>query len=472
MKRELLNEEEIKGKFQSDKQFFSILHSYQASLLSSGGIDYDDILVYAHRILLEQPWCARIYRAKYKHICIDEAQDLNKAQYEFIRALSGEEIQSILMVGDPNQMIYGFNGSSHYFVCERFVKDYQPSRFELKENFRSSKRVIQLANKLKPGSQIESEFALDGRLECEALENEQEEALWVCRKIRDLLTEKTAPEIEGDISLEKMVVIARNRFVFTCLEEEMRKQGIPFSLKKSERYVEPSSTFGQVLDLGIRVRLNSKDWVDGKKLCNVLSIPYPNEWGAEDLLESLAEEARESDIPFPHIQSCLLTTLQNLDVEDPKLPKLCRDFQKLLEDQKLTDFPEELERSLQELKEFEKCWVTFKQKGLGISLSSFRNAIALGQLSDDYNPSDITLSTVHTMKGLEKDIVFLVGMCEGVFPDYRATDEQSVHEEQNNAFVAITRSRRWLYISYPRQRKMPWGDVRTQRASRFIDFGA
>jgi DNA helicase-2/ATP-dependent DNA helicase PcrA len=72
------------------------------------------------------------------------------------------------------------------------------------------------------------------------------------------------------------------------------------------------------------------------------------------------------------------------------------------------------------------------------------------------------------MKGLEKDIVFLMGMCEGVFPDYRATSKRELDEERNNAFVAVTRSRRWLYITYPLHRKMPWGDTKTQRPSRFI----
>ena len=80
----------------------------------------------------------------------------------------------------------------------------------------------------------------------------------------------------------------------------------------------------------------------------------------------------------------------------------------------------------------------------------------------------LTLSTVHTMKGLEKDIVFLMGMCEGVFPDYRAKTKNEIDEERNNAFVAVTRAKRWLYISYPKQRLMPWGDIRFQQQSRFV----
>jgi DNA helicase-2/ATP-dependent DNA helicase PcrA len=122
----------------------------------------------------------------------------------------------------------------------------------------------------------------------------------------------------------------------------------------------------------------------------------------------------------------------------------------------------------EELTAFRNCWTVFKRKGLGESLLSFRNAMALGQLADDPNPHALTLSTVHTMKGLEKDIVFLTSMCEGVFPDYRANTKKEIDEERNSAFVAVTRARRWIFITFPQQRKMPWGDVRTQSPSRFL----
>lgn len=470
VKRELLNEEEVKKKYLSDENFWLIFQAYQEALLESGGIDFDDILVYAHRILLEQPWCGQVYRAKYKHVCVDEAQDLNKAQYEFIKSLCGDQIKSVMMVGDPNQMIYGFNGSSHDYLCQQFVKDFDPDKFELKENYRSSKAVIRLANKLKPGSLVESDFAFDGRSHIEALQDDETEALWIYNKINELLQEKMNPEIEGEISLNNMVVIARNRFVFQILEKCLQEKHIPYSLKKGEHQVEPSSTFGKVFDLAIRLRLNPKDWVDGKKLCAVLKIDNPDAWGGEKLLEEFANDALNSDIPFPKIQADLLKAIQNLNLDQPNIPKLCSDFKTSFETlgSDSQDVNGELERSLQELQDIRMCWTTFRRKGLGESLSSFRNAMALGQLTEDYNPFGLTLSTVHTMKGLEKDIVFLMGMCEGVFPDYRARTKHEIEEECNNAFVAVTRSKRWIYITYPQQRKMPWGDTKAQSPSRFI----
>ncbi len=471
VKRELLSEEEIKAKYVSNESFWNIFQEYQGALVRSGGLDFDDILVYAHRILMRQPWCAQIYRAKYKHLCVDEAQDLNKAQYEFIKALCGDQLKSVMMVGDPNQMIYGFNGSSSDYLCKFFLQDFSAQVFKLEENYRSSKSVIRLANKLKPGSQVEADFVLDGQCEIHPCQNEEEEAVWIFDKVNQLLAQKTNSEIEGDISLANMVVIARNRFVFLKLEQVLSEKGIPYSLKKSERQAEPSSLFGRVLDLAIRIRLNPKDWIDGKKLCTALKIAVPSSWGNDNLLRDMAAAVRQSDILFPNIQAELLEAIQALDIEQPNIPKLYDHFNaiiKKLNDTHLSKEDNELERSLQELDDFRKCWTTFKRKGLGESLMSFRNAIALGQVTEDYDPTGLTLSTVHTMKGLEKDIVFLMGMCEGVFPDYRANTKKELEEELNSAFVAITRAKRWIFVSYPFQRVMPWGSPKLQTVSRFV----
>ncbi len=472
VKRGLLDEEEIKDKYSADPNFWKTYTAYQEALLQSGGIDFDDILVYAHKVLLDQPWCGDIYRTKYKHICVDEAQDLNKAQYEFVKILCGDTNRSLFMVGDPNQMIYGFNGSSHKYLCDSFVRDFSPIKFSLNQNFRSSRAVIELANKLKPGSQDVASFALQGRREILELGDEEREADWVLNNIKDFTAMRHHPDIEGEITMDKIVVIGRNRFVFGALELKLRENNIPFSLKRGERLVEPGSTFGRVLDLAIRLRLNPKDWVDGKKLCATLKISLPEKWGDEQILLDFSRRSSIADIPFPDLQSKLLEYISTIDLDEPNFLKLFARFRDLLENlgpKETSERDEEVELSLRELGEFQRSWETFKRKGLGSTLSAFRNAVALGQLSDDFSSDGLTLSTVHTMKGLEKDIVFLIGMCEGVFPDYRAKSASEIDEERNNAFVAVTRARRWVFITYPKFRKMPWGDTKFQYPSRFIN---
>ena len=472
IKRELLLEEDIEERFPENPSIWKIFQDYQNALLNSGGIDYDDILVYAHRLLLNHDWIADIYRAKYKNLCVDEAQDLNLVQYEFIKAFCGESIKSVMMVGDPDQMIYGFNGSSSEYLCENFVRDFSASKYELKENYRSTKQVIKVANKLKPKSQKEHEYALEGIVHIESLADEIEEANWIVSLIKGIVELRQHEEIEGDISLEHMVVIARNRFVFSSLEKALTKNSIPFSLRKGERKPEPASFFGKVLDYGIRIKLNPKDWVDGKKLCSLLRLEAPKEWINANILEEWSKNVASSDLLFPDLYSDLLRAIYQLDSDEPNIRKFAKTFRDKLSEQAELEANDdkklELERSIAELDDFTSSWTRFKQKGLGDSLQSFRNALALGQLSEDALPNGLTLSTVHTMKGLEKDIVFIMTMCEGVFPDYRANTKKEIDEERNNAFVAVTRAKRWLYISYPKQRTMPWGDKKFQTESRFF----
>lgn len=472
IKRELFTESDVTEKYPNNN-IWKVFQDYQSSLVNSGGIDYDDILVYAHKILLTHNWIAQIYRSQYKHICIDEAQDLNKAQYEFIKALCGDVIQSIFMVGDPNQMIYGFNGSSKEYLCTYFLEDFTPFQFELRENYRSAKAIIRAANKLKPNSQAELDYALEGGVKIVSADTEEAEAEWITSTVKLLLELKTHPEIEGDISLDKMVVIARNRFVFNKLEACLKQNNINFSMRKGERQLEPTTIFGRILDYSIRIKLNPKDWVDGKKLCSLLGIIAPTSW-SNGVLNILANQTKKLDRENAELYSELMSSINNLDVDEPNIRKFVRLFEeKLTSLISQADAPsegksEEIKLSLDELNEFSRAWTLFKRKGLGGSLVAFRNALALGQLTENSLENGVLLSTVHTMKGLEKDIVFLMGMCEGVFPDYRANSIKEIDEERNNAFVAVTRAKRWLYVTYPKQRMMPWKDLKFQQKSRFV----
>lgn len=476
IKRELLIEQtEIEEKYPNEPRFYDIYQDYQQALANSGGIDFNDILFYAYRILNEHSNIARTYQVQYKHVCVDEAQDLNKAQYELIKVFCGEKIKSILMVGDPNQMIYGFNGSKDYFEKD-FVNDFIPQTFSLKENYRSTKAVIDIANKIKPNSQINHEMAFQGWAGIQPCINEEVEANWVIKNLKQLNEHKIHEEIEGEITLDKIVIIGRNKFVFNQLEAKLKEHNIPYFFNKGERQAEPESLFGKILDYAIRLKLNPKDWIDGKKLCSILKVKQPKQWNDQNLLEVWADTVKASSLPLADIQSFLLNEIHNLNQEEPNIRKFCKTLEAKLNEHKTKELPEadknktelELALSLQELTMFLKRWTSFKSKGLGSTLKAFRNAMTLGKLDTDVQGKGLTLSTVHTMKGLEKDIVFLIGMCDGVFPDYRASSKKDLNEEQNNAFVAVTRARRWLYISYPQNRMMPWGSSKYHNISRFI----
>ena len=487
IKRNLMTSAEIKKEY--GEKVLYVFQNYHKELKTSGGIDFDDILVYAHRILIEQPGCVRIYGTKYRYIFVDEAQDLNKAQYELIKALSGYKNQTVMMVGDPDQMIYGFNGSSKNYLCQNFIQDFSPLTFKLKKNYRSSKIVVRLANKLKPNSQVESDFALKGKYKIKDLDDETLEAEWILQKIKEILNTQNHPDIEGPISLNNMVVIARNRFVFQELEKTLKKDKINYWFKKSKPLLEPESRIGKVLDLSLRLKLNPRDWISGKKLYSLLAVSFPNQWPEGLSVTTLVESLDPSSISFIDLIKKTLRGIENLDIENPNMLKLFssinKDIQKELNllknnhsatnsiaEKKWESLLQELEIFKKDMDELKKYWRLFRLKKSETSLLAFKNSLSLGELipkdTESMHAPALILSTVHTMKGLEKDIVFLIGMCEGVFPDYRAKSLHEIEEEKNNAFVAVTRSRRWIYITYPKNRKMPWGDIKSQQESRFV----
>ena len=257
----------------------------------------------------------------------------------------------------------------------------------------------------------------------------------------------------------------------------MSKNNLSYYFKKSERNVENLSRFGKVLNYAINIKLNPKNWIDAQKLFNTLSIEIGKiEIGKKDefLLDDFIQKITIENIEQALFKE-LLSKVNELNPSEPNIPKLVKDMIIYLgsmandSNNEMSKQDEYLISNSNELESLNRKWTKFKRKGLGNSLSAFKNAISLGKLNDDSNEQGITLSTVHTMKGLEKDIVFLIGMCEGIFPYYLATTPDEIEEEKNNAFVAITRAKRWLFISYPKTRKMPWGDVKTQRKSRFLD---
>ena len=472
IKREMLSEDDVSERFLEHPDIWRIFTDYQLALLNSRGIDYDDILRYAHRILVTQPWIGDIYRAKYSHICVDEAQDLNLIQYEFVKALAGPDDRNVMMVGDQDQMIYGFNGSDSKFLCESFVADFNPKTFRLTENYRSSKAVVRAANGLRPGAQTESKYALEGIAQSAVFGSEDEEADWIVRSIQNFLSVGSHIEIEGAISLENMVVIARNRFVFSKLEAVLKERNVAFNMRVGEREKLPVSFFGQVLDSSIRLKLNPSDWVDGKKLCSLLGISPPSEWGGDNILSRLRDDYATLEVEQNAVINLLLQKVEELEFENPNVLKFEQIFEAKIRELALNEDDEEkkleFDRSLAELQEFSERWTLFRRLGLGSTLGAFRNAAALGKLGSEVNEGGLTLSTVHTMKGLEKDIVFLMGFSEGTFPDYRANTTSKIEEERNTAFVAVTRARRWLYVTYPRSRMMPWGSPRHQDPSRFL----
>jgi len=158
---------------QLEAPFPKIYQRYNEVLLSQNAMDFDDIMFFAYRVLAENLDVVKLYNSVYRYVCVDEAQDLNAAQYRLIQALCGSDFRNIMMVGDENQSIYAFNGSSSKYMSELFVHDFNPMIYSLSENFRSAKQIIQFANSLTENNEDVAKYFYEGEGSVKAFDNEE-----------------------------------------------------------------------------------------------------------------------------------------------------------------------------------------------------------------------------------------------------------------------------------------------------------
>ena len=453
-----------------------VYREYSERLAGQGAIDFDDILLLAYRILTERPQVARLYNRTYKYICVDEAQDLNEAQYSLIRILAGDN-GNVLMVGDPNQAIYGFNGSDRSFMLESFTRDFQVKTFEMRENYRSTKAVIRAANELFPESMDEARAPLRGLCEVWRLETEDEEASWVVDKIEELLVMRHHPEIDGDISLNRMVVLARNRYVFMPLEKKLEEKKIAFYLRRTGSVWEMESDIGRVFDLGLRILVNPMDRLHRGQLGEILGIICTHEGDSTSGLDQLCSMGERITPTRRNEFDILLKawTMADDDVNHfPQALACIRDYAAQTAERPGEAAAAESALLMQDMTYLSDTWRRYAQENPmdRRSLGHFRNQMAMGLASPQAKENGLALATVHSVKGLEFDIVFIMGMVEGTFPDYRAVriGGKALEEEKNEAFVAMTRAKRFLFMTWPQMKFMPWDQsIRAiQRMSRFL----
>ncbi len=455
VKRELIADSELE-QHTDDENIVLLYQNYQDILRTQNAIDFDDLLLLAYSLLVNYPKTAALYRRSFFAICIDEAQDLNNAQYQFLLALANGEFTNIMMVGDPNQSIFHFNGSSPDYMDKQFVDDFSPSVVELKENYRSSQAILSAAKKIIPDVENFAETVKAGVFEINALNDEDDEARWIINKITSLVSLKVHEDIEGDISYEKIAVLARNKYVFNKLEAQLEESNLPFYFKMTPGTIRFESDLMKTFDLGLRVRLNPQDILHKQRLLSRLKIESNN----LDLV---------SVTPLILDQSMkgIITLVSELNDDGSNLK---RSFESLKDNINIED-ENEKNMIFNDINELLKHWHNYANKTDNKSLHQFKNSMALGQTHPLAQHSGITLSTVHTMKGQEFDIVFIMGMDDETFPDYRAVRNGGIEmkQEKNNLYVAFTRAKRFLYVTYPKKRIMPWGDYKMRRLSRFLE---
>lgn len=434
-----------------------LIDAYDAEMRACNAYDFDDLLLLVYRLLTENPKLGDFYRKLYRFILVDEAQDLNEAQYAVLSALCGPTYQNLMLVGDDKQSIYGFNRSSPEYM-ERFQREFDAKIIELTQNFRSSQAVVAAAKAIDPNYRVEGQLPVSGALALVVGENEEDEARQIIEKMNKLFRHGH-PDVEGAIGPSTCAILGRNRFVLLAIERELKSQKISYYKRLTSNHENESETLEDFV-LALRVLVNPRDRLHFTALAKRWSVDAP--MSPTNAIDELSRMADSSGLQA----KAVVDALKLIEKRPPRV-----DMMAALDS--LTQYADVLNEAerlaiYEDVAVLRQEWDQFLKTDGPRSVGSFLSSKALGS-TQRASKEGVALLTVHSSKGLEFDVVFVAGMAEGTFPDYRALNKsKELQEESRNAFVAVTRSKRLLCLSYPRQKMMPWGDFRTQLPSRYL----
>lgn len=452
-----------------------VFDEYQKELKYNNLLDFDDLILLTVQLFKENLEVLSHYREKWKYISVDEYQDTNAIQYEFIRLLN-ETNNNLCVIGDSDQSIYAFRGA-----CVDFFNNFEEhfegvKRFMLEQNYRSDNAIISDSNNLIKHNKNRIEKVMwtsnpEGekpKISC--FENEQHEAGFVANEIIRLN--------RLGIPYSKMAVLFRLNSLSKSFEIKFRKQKIPFVLVKGLEFLDRE----EIKDIFAYLRLlhNPQDSISllriinkpargiGKKTLEKLQEYAKNEGMA--LIDVLAKIEQVPDISSKVAEKLTLfyEIYELLSYEQPQM-KLSAFLEILLEKTKYSQVLEKNPSKQKNVEELRKIVRQYDSKKDSLRLLLEDTVLNSVDDSGDSQVKAVSLMTVHSAKGLEFDAVFVVGLENKIFPDHRAMeDEKKLEEERNLMYVAMTRAGKRLYLLYVKRRNLK-GKVFYNEKSRFLE---
>ena len=452
-----------------EKVMQKVYEKYEEKLKKNNSVDFDDLLLLPIKLFKENPSVLQKYQELYQYILIDEYQDTNEAQYILSKLISAKN-RKITCVGDDSQSIYSFRGANYKNILN-FEKDYKDAKtILLEENYRSTSTILDAANQvIKNNTQRKDKNLWTSRGKGEKIKyyrayNEKDEAQYVIRKIKELRNK--------EVEYKDIAVLYRTNAQSRVLEEEMLKENMPYRVIGSFYFYSRK----EIKDLIAYLRLihNSKDNVSLLRVINT-----PKRGIGLRTIENLTEKADAEETSIYEAISSgkelefkkMLEQLKSLS-EELTLTELidkvldASGMRQELESEKTL----EAEVRLENLEEFKSITKSFEEREGLISLEDFLLEISLISDVEEYkdDPNRISLMTVHSVKGLEFNHVFVVGMEEGIFPHMNSLMETSeLEEERRLCYVAITRAKDDLHLINARRRTL-FGKEQINPVSRFI----
>ena len=471
IKNEMLTDAEVEKFFQSEmeKIAYEIYKEYNIKLKKNNSVDFDDLLRIPVLLFQNHPDILEFYQNKHQYILIDEYQDTNEVQYKLVKLLS-KKYQNLFVVGDPDQSIYQFRGANYKNILN-FERDYPNTVvIPLEDNYRSTKMILDAANSVIKNNKERKEKNLrshhgDGvKTKFMVGYDEKHEISLVIEEIKKLL--------EQGYKKRNIAIFYRTNAQSRVIEEQFLKANIPYKVVGSYYFYSRK----EIKDLicYLRLILNQNDDISLRRVINV-----PKRGIGPTSVNKLEQKSiEENKSMFDAITSGKELEFKNLildikkESESLSLTELvdCVLEKSGMKKELETDPSLESELRLDNLMEFKSITATYEDTTGSVDLGDFLEEISLiADISEHKNDDDVvTLMTLHSAKGLEFPVVFLVGMEEGIFPHQNSfTEEGGLEEERRLCYVGITRAEEKLYLTCARSRMM-YGRTNRNPMSRFI----
>jgi DNA helicase-2/ATP-dependent DNA helicase PcrA len=485
-----------------DKVIAEVYQEYQNNLATNNALDFDDLLLTTVKLFEQNESILGYWHTKFRHILVDEYQDTNQIQYRLISLLATNnepihqglnwENRSLFVVGDADQSIYSFR-LADFTILLNFQQDFGDglpdddtlTMIKLEENYRSRENILEAANKLieNNSQRIEKKLiATRGSGEeiyLHKADNERDEAYFIVKQIKLLMREN--PEL----NYGNFAVLYRTNAQSRAIEEELIKTDISYNIIGGMKFYERKEIKDAIAYL--RVIANPDDTVSLLRIINT-----PARGIGKKTIDSLITASQELNVPLWEIISDE-TSVNTLAGRASKslniftsIIKFCQenvaempaiDIIKYIMDnsgyiqelkEKGTD---EAENRLENINELYNAILQISEDNDDYSLENFLASASLSSDTDDLKEGEqrVSLMTLHSAKGLEFPIVFMVGLEQGLLPHSRSLrDPLSLEEERRLCYVGITRAQEQLFLSYATERFI-WGSREMSIISQFID---
>jgi len=463
----------------------NVYSAYQKRLKANNSLDFDDLIMTTIQLFKDVPEVLEFYQTKFRYIHVDEYQDTNKAQYMLCRMLADSH-HNICVVGDSDQSIYRWRGADISNILN-FEEDYPEAKtILLEQNYRSTANILNAANaviKMNTGRKPKKLWTDQGEGEPITVyqaDSEHDEGYFVTNEIRQ--------NVRNGRKYADHAILYRTNAQSRVIEEILIKSDIPYQIVGGIKFYDRK----EIKDLLAYLRLvsNPDDDISLERIINV-----PKRGIGDTTLAKLAAEAARRGTSIHGV----LADLDGLDI-NARTRNTLTDFRELIDNLarmtdylsvteltekmlEFTDYRGELKREntlesqarLENIDEFLSVTMDFEKRNEDKSLVAFLTDLALIADIDSMNKSEdehgndaVVLMTMHSAKGLEFPVVFIIGMEEGVFPHSRAfADNDELEEERRLAYVGITRAEKRLYLTCARMRTL-FGRTNSNVPSRFL----